>query len=446
MLDGLTAKLDAILKKIKGRGVLNEQNISDSLREVRLALLEADVNFKVVKDFVDRVKEKALGKDVMESLTPGQQFIKIVHTELCGLMGESQTPLHLSPNPPTIIMLVGLQGSGKTTTAGKIANYFSKSSKKVFLVPADTARPAAIQQLITLGSQLKIDTYDPLDEKSPIKICKDAAERAWRQGYDLAIVDTAGRLHIDSDLMNELKEIKGKINPNEVLLVADAMTGQDAVNIAERFNADIGLTGVILTKLDGDARGGAVLSIKSVTGKPIKFIGTGEKLDALEPFHPDRMASRILGMGDVLSLIEKAQEVYDQKNAEALEKKFRSQTFTLVDFMDQLRQIKKMGSLDQIIGMIPGLNKLGGLSGAALPEKEITKVEAMINSMTKKERLNPDIINGSRRKRIAGGSGTQVQDVNRLLKQFLQMKKMMKTMMSGGKRARFMPNAFPFMR
>ena len=446
MLDGLTAKLDTILKKIKGRGVLNEQNISESLREVRLALLEADVNFKVVKDFIDRVREKALGKDVMESLTPGQQFIKIVHAELCGLMGESQTPLHLSPNPPTVIMLVGLQGSGKTTTAGKIANYFSKNSKKVFLIPADTARPAAIQQLITLGDQLKINTYNPLDEKSPIKICKDAYDVAWRQGYDLAIVDTAGRLHIDSDLMNELKEIKGNINPNEVLLVADAMTGQDAVNIAERFNTDIGLTGVILTKLDGDARGGAVLSIKSVTGKPIKFIGTGEKLDALEPFHPDRMASRILGMGDVLSLIEKAQEVYDQKKAEVLEKKLRSQTFTLEDFMDQLRQIKKMGSLDQIIGMIPGLNRLGGLSGAALPEKEITKVEAMINSMTKKERLNPDIINGSRRKRIANGSGTLVQDVNRLLKQFLQMKKMMKTMMAGGKRARFMPNAFPFMR
>ncbi len=446
MLDGLTAKLDTILKKIKGRGVLNEQNISESLREVRLALLEADVNFKVVKDFIDRVREKALGSEVMESLTPGQQFIKIVHTELCSLMGESQTPLHLSSNPPTVIMLVGLQGSGKTTTAGKIANYFSKNSKKVFLIPADTARPAAIQQLITLGNQLKIDAYNPLDEKSPVKICKDAYDAAWRQGYDLAIVDTAGRLHIDSDLMNELKEIKGKINPNEVLLVADAMTGQDAVNIAERFNTEIGLTGVILTKLDGDARGGAVLSIKSVTGKPIKFIGTGEKLDALEPFHPDRMASRILGMGDVLSLIEKAQEVYDQKNAEVLEKKLRSQTFTLEDFMDQLRQIKKMGSLDQIIGMIPGLNKLGGLSGAALPEKEITKVEAMINSMTKNERLNPDIINGSRRKRIANGSGTLVQDVNRLLKQFLQMKKMMKTMMSAGKRARFMPNAFPFMR
>ncbi len=446
MLDGLTSKLDAILKKIKGRGVLNEQNISDSLREVRLALLEADVNFKVVKDFIDKVRENALGSDVMESLTPGQQFIKIVHAELCGLMGEMQTPLHLSPNPPTIIMLVGLHGSGKTTTAGKIAGYFSKNNKKVFLVPADTARPAAIQQLITLGSQLKIDAFNPSDEKSPVKICKDAYDTAWRQGYDVAIIDTAGRLHIDSDLMNELKEIKGKINPNEILLVADAMTGQDAVNIAERFNTDIGLTGVVLTKLDGDARGGAVLSIKAVTGKPIKFIGTGEKLDALEPFHPDRMASRILGMGDVLSLIEKAQEVYDQKKAEVLEKKLRTQSFTLEDFMDQLRQIKKMGSLDQIIGMIPGLNRIGGLSGAALPEKEITKVEAMINSMTKKERINPDIINGSRRKRIANGSGTQVQDVNRLLKQFLQMKKMMKSMMSGGKRARFMPNAFPFMR
>ncbi|MBI5042394.1 MAG: signal recognition particle protein [Nitrospirae bacterium] len=446
MLDGLTSKLDAILKKIKGRGVLNEQNISDSLKEVRLALLEADVNFKVVKDFIDKIKEKALGKEVMESLTPGQQFIKIVHTELCALMGETQTPLHLSPNPPTIIMLVGLQGSGKTTTAGKIAGYFSKNNKKVFLVPADTARPAAIQQLITLGSQLKIDTFNPSDEKSPVKICKDAYDTAWRQGYDVAIIDTAGRLHIDSDLMNELKEIKGKINPNEVLLVADAMTGQDAVNIAERFNTDIGLTGVVLTKLDGDARGGAVLSIKAVTGKPIKFIGIGEKLDALEPFHPDRMASRILGMGDVLSLIEKAQEVYDQKKAEVLEKKLRTQSFTLEDFMDQLRQIKKIGSLDQIIGMIPGLNRLGNVSNTALPEKEITKVEAIINSMTKKERLNSDIINGSRRKRIANGSGTQVQDVNRLLKQFLQMKKMMKTMMSGGKRARFMPNAFPFMR
>lgn len=446
MFEGLTSKFDAILKRLKGRGVLNEQNINDSLRDVRLALLEADVNFKVVKDFIDNVKEKALGSEVMSSLTPGQQFIKIVHSELCGLMGERQTQLHLSPNPPTIIMLVGLQGSGKTTTAGKVANYFHKNNKKVLLVPADTSRPAAIQQLIILGAQLNIDTYNPFDEKNPVSICKDASEKAWRQGYDVAILDTAGRLHVDSDLMKELKEIRDKTSPNETLLVADAMTGQDAVNIAGQFNNDIGLTGVILTKLDGDARGGAVLSIKAVTGKPIKFIGIGEKLDALEVFHPDRMASRILGMGDVLSLIEKAQEVFDQKKVEALEKKLHSRSFTLEDFIDQLKQIKKMGPIDQIIGMIPGLNKLGGIPDAAMPEKEITKIEAIINSMTKKERQTSDIINGSRRKRIASGSGTQVQDVNRLLKQFLQMKKMMKSMMAAGGKGRFMRNPMAFIK
>ncbi|MBI5182362.1 MAG: signal recognition particle protein [Nitrospirae bacterium] len=446
MFEGLTTKFDAILKRLKGRGVLNEQNINDSLREVRLALLEADVNFKVVKDFIDNVKEKALGSEVMSSLTPGQQFIKIVHSELCRIMGERQATLHLSPNPPTIIMLVGLQGSGKTTTAGKAANYFNKNSKKVLLVPADTRRPAAVEQLTLLGKQLNINTYSISDEKDPVRICKAASDAAWKEGYDVAILDTAGRLHIDSDLMNELKEIKEKTNPNEILLVADAMTGQDAVNIAEQFNNEIGLTGVILTKIDGDARGGAVLSIKAVTGKPIKFVGTGEKLDALEVFHPERVASRILGMGDILSLIEKAEEALDQQQVKTLGKKLQSESFTLEDFLDQLRQIKKIGSLDQIISMIPGLNKLGNLSGSALPEKEVVKIEAIINSMTKKERQSSDIINGSRRKRIASGSGTQVQDVNRLLKQFLQMKKMMKSMMAAGGKGRFMRNPMAFMR
>ncbi len=446
MLSGLTSKLDAILKKIKGRGVLNEETISESLREVRLALLEADVNFKVVKDFIGNVKERALGSDVMESLTPGQQFVKIVHSELCRIMGEKQTSLHLSPNPPTIIMLVGLQGSGKTTTAGKVANYFNKNNKKVLLVPADTRRPAAVEQLTLLGKQLNINTYNAGEEKDPVRICKAASDAAWKEGYDVAVLDTAGRLHIDSDLMNELKEIRAKAAPHEVLLVADAMTGQDAVNIAEQFNNEIGLTGVILTKLDGDARGGAVLSIKAVTGKPIKFVGTGEKLDAFDVFYPDRMASRILGMGDILSLIEKAEEAFDQKNVQALGNKLQSDAFTLEDFLDQLRQIKKIGSLDQIIGMIPGLNKLGNLSGAALPEKEVVKVEAIINSMTKRERLNPEIINGNRKKRISSGSGTQVQDVNRLLKQFLQMKKMMKSMMAAGGKGRFMHNPMAFMR
>jgi signal recognition particle subunit SRP54 len=430
MFDSLSGKLESVFKKLRSRGTLKEDDVKEALREVRLALLEADVNFKVVKEFVGKVQERAIGQEILSSITPGQQVVKIVHEELAALLGGTQAKLYLSPNPPTIIMLVGLQGSGKTTTAGKLARNFKKDGRRVLLVPADTRRPAAVQQLITLAKQVGVDAYGS-EEKDPVVICSAAVKQAVSSLYEVVILDTAGRLQIDEPLMEELRQIKAGVKPGEVLFVADAMTGQEAVNIAAKFNSDLGFDGVVLTKLDGDARGGAALSVRSVTGKPLKFVGIGEKLDALEPFHPDRMASRILGMGDVMSLIEKAQDSVDQEEAVKLAKKLKKNSFDLEDFRSQLKQVKKLGGLEQIMGMIPGMGKMK-LPDAQVNEKELTKVDAIISSMTPKERTDHLIINGSRRARIAKGSGTQVQDVNRLLKQFTEMRKMMKSM-SGGK-------------
>jgi len=430
MFDTLTGKLDAVFKKLRGRGVLKEDDVKEAMREVRLALLEADVNFKVVKEFIGKVQERAVGREILASLTPGQQVIKVVHEELVALLGGTQSKLHLSPNPPTVIMMVGLQGSGKTTTAGKLAKNFKKDGRKVLLVPADTRRPAAIEQLKTLARQVGVDAFTSASS-DPVAICRDAKAHAERSLFEVVILDTAGRLQIDGPLMEELRQIKAGVKPHEVLFVADAMTGQEAVNIAETFNKELGFDGVVLTKLDGDARGGAALSVKAVTGRPIKFTGVGEKLDALEPFFPDRMASRILGMGDVMSLIEKAQETVDAEEAAKLAKKLKQSSFDLEDFRTQLKQVKKMGGLGSIMGMIPGMNKMK-LPDAEVNDKELTKVDAIISSMTPRERANHTIINGSRRSRIAKGSGTQVQDVNRLLKQFAEMQKMMK-MMKGGK-------------
>jgi len=429
MFDSLTGKLEAVFKKLRGRGVLKEDDVKEALREVRLALLEADVNFKVVKEFINRVQARAVGQEILSSLTPGQQVIKIVHEELAALLGGSQAKLHLSPNPPTVIMMVGLQGSGKTTTSGKLAKNFKKDGRRVLLVPADTRRPAAIQKLVTLAKQVGVDAY-PSEIKDPVSICREAVKHAASSLYEVVILDTAGRLQIDEPLMEELRQIKATVKPHETLFVADAMTGQEAVNIAEKFNASVGFDGVVLTKLDGDARGGAALSVRAVTGKPLKFVGVGEKLDALEPFHPDRMASRILGMGDVMSLIEKAQEGVDQEEALKLAKKLKKNSFDLDDFRNQLKQVKKLGGLEQIMGMVPGMNKMK-LPDAGVNEKELAKVDAIISSMTPKERMDYTIINGSRRSRIAKGSGTQVQDINRLLKQFAEMRKMMKSMSSG---------------
>jgi len=430
MFDTLTGKLDAVFKKLRGRGVLKEDDVKEAMREVRLALLEADVNFKVVKEFIGKVQERAVGREILASLTPGQQVIKVVHEELVALLGGTQSKLHLSPNPPTVIMMVGLQGSGKTTTAGKLAKNFKKDGRKVLLVPADTRRPAAIEQLKTLARQVGVDAFTSASS-DPVAICRDAKAHAERSLFEVVILDTAGRLQIDGPLMEELRQIKAGVKPHEVLFVADAMTGQEAVNIAETFNKELGFDGVVLTKLDGDARGGAALSVKAVTGRPIKFTGVGEKLDALEPFFPDRMASRILGMGDVMSLIEKAQETVDAEEAAKLAKKLKQSSFDLEDFRTQLKQVKKMGGLGSIMGMIPGMNKMK-LPDAEVNDKELTKVDAIISSMTPRERANHTIINGSRRSRIAKGSGTQVQDVNRLLKQFAEMQKMMK-MMKGGR-------------
>jgi signal recognition particle subunit SRP54 len=430
MFDSLSGKLESVFKKLRGRGVLKEDDVKEALREVRLALLEADVNFKVVKEFIGKVQDRAVGQEILSSLTPGQQVIKIVHEELVALLGGTQAKLYLSPNPPTVIMLVGLQGSGKTTTAGKLAKNFKKDGRRVLLVPADTQRPAAVQQLITLAKQVGVEAYLS-EEQNPVVICRAAVKHAASSLYEVVILDTAGRLQIDEPLMDELRQIKSGVKPSEVLFVADAMTGQEAVNIASKFNADLGFDGVVLTKLDGDARGGAALSVRSVTGKPLKFVGMGEKLDALEPFHPDRMASRILGMGDVMSLIEKAQETVGEEEAKKLAKKLKKNSFDLEDFRSQLKQVKKLGGLEQIMGMIPGMGKMK-LPDAQINEKELTKVDAIISSMTSKERTDYLIINGSRRARIAKGSGTQVQDVNRLLKQFAEMRKMIKSM-SGGK-------------
>ena len=432
MFDSLTEKLNSVFKKLRGHGKLTEQNISDALKEVRLALLEADVNFKVVKDFIDRIRVRALGQEVLGSLTPGQQVVKIVHEELVSLMGGSNTRLNLSYKPPIPVMLVGLQGSGKTTTAAKLGKFLKDKGRKPYLVPADVRRPAAIEQLKKLGEQLSIPVYPSDPQESPVTICRKAIQWAEGESGDVVLIDTAGRLHIDEDLMKELEQIKREVTPREILLVADAMTGQDAVQVAKKFNETLDLQGVILTKLDGDARGGAALSIKAVTGKPIKFMGVGEKLDALELFHPDRMASRILGMGDVLSLIEKAQETIDEKKAQELQKKLLKDSFTLEDFGEQLKQIKKMGSIDQILSMIPGMGKLKLPKDFQASEKELGRVEAIINSMTREERRHPEVLNGSRRLRIAKGSGTTVQDVNQLLKQYLQTKKMLRTFRKGG--------------
>jgi signal recognition particle subunit SRP54 len=443
MFESLSDKLDSIFKKLKGKGLLNEEDVDVALKEIRLALLEADVNFKVVKDFIQHVRERAIGKEVLESLSPGQQVVKIVHEELCSLLGTTNTRIQLSPNPPTIIMLVGLQGSGKTTTAAKLARHFKKEGRRPMLVAADLKRPAAIDQLITLGKQLDIPVYYSKETQDPVYLSENAIKQAKLDGRDVVILDTAGRLHIDEELMDELSRVKSAVNPKETLLVADAMTGQDAVNISKSFSEKIGIDGVILTKMDGDARGGAALSIRSVTGKPIKFIGTGEKIDMLEPFHPERVASRILGMGDVLTLIEQAQRQFDQKEAEKLQKKILEESFTFEDLRDQLKKIRSMGPLENLLSMIPGIGK--AVKDIKVDEKEFIKIEAIINSMTKEERRNHNIINGSRRRRIALGSGTTVSDVNRLIKQYLEMKKMMKMFKGGvGKKGLRLPKFMPF--
>ncbi len=425
MFEQLTERFEVLFKKLRGRGKLTQSNIQEALKETRRALLEADVNYKVVKEFTDNVKNKALGEKVLSSITPGQQFVKIVNDQLTFLLGQESQEVKFSSSPPTIWMLVGLQGSGKTTACGKLAKYFRKKGKRPLLVAADVKRPAAIDQLIILGKNLDIPVFSDSNNFSPEKICENAKKKAKDEDFDLLIIDTAGRLHIDKELMDELRRIKKKMEPDEVILVADAMTGQDAVNIAFSFEKEVGLDGVFLTKMDGDARGGAALSIKAVCGKPIKFIGVGEKLDALELFYPDRMASRILGMGDVVSLVEKAQDTISLEEAQKLEKKLKKQRYTLRDFYDQLQQIKKMGPLDSILGMIPNIGTKA-LKGLSFDEKDLTKVEAMINSMTEKEKERPEIIDGSRRRRIAQGSGTSVQDVNRLLKQFSTMQMMLK--------------------
>ncbi|MBE9530601.1 MAG: signal recognition particle protein [Proteobacteria bacterium] len=434
MFDNLSDRLDAVFKKLKGHGKLTEKNIEEGLKEVRMALLEADVHYKVVKKFVADIKERALGQEVMESLTPGQQVIKIVDQELTELMGGRLENLNLSGSHPASIMLVGLQGSGKTTTAGKLAVYLRKQGRKPYLVPADIYRPAAIDQLNKLGDQLGVPVFPSNPEIDPVKICQQARTTAHRELCDTLLIDTAGRLHIDEELMTELCRIKDAVKPSDILLVADAMTGQDAVNIAESFNNTLNIGGVILTKMDGDARGGAALSIKSVTDKPIKFIGVGEKLSDLEPFHPDRMSSRILGMGDVLTMIEKAQTIVDEKKAVELEKRLRKNEFTLEDFRDQMVQIRKMGSISELINMIPGMGKIKQLKNLEVDENEFIKIEAIINSMTPQERHQHTLIKGSRRKRIAKGSGTSVQDINNLLKNYTQVVKMMKKINKGGMR------------
>jgi signal recognition particle subunit SRP54 len=432
MFESLSEKLSLTLKKLRGHGRLSEKNIQDALQEVRLALLEADVHYRVVKKFIEDIRQQAMGQEVLESLTPGQQVVKIVHEELSRLMGGARQELNLIGRTPFSIMLVGLQGSGKTTTAGKLALHLRKHGRNPFLVPADIYRPAAVDQLRKLGSQIAIPTFETDQKLKPEEICQEALSKAGAAGADVLVMDTAGRLHIDDELMAELVRIKDRVHPTEILLVADAMTGQDAVNVAKNFNDLLDITGVILTKMEGDARGGAALSLKSVTNKPIKFIGVGEKLDALEPFYPDRMASRIMGMGDVMSLIERAQAEYDEKEVLKLAKKLKKREFDLEDFQSQLKQMKKMGSLEHILSMLPGLGQLKQLKNLKPDEKEVIRIEAIINSMTWEERRNYKIINGSRRKRIASGSGTSVQDVNRLLKSFAQTKKMMENMTGKG--------------
>ncbi|MCR8745192.1 signal recognition particle protein [Romboutsia lituseburensis] len=427
IFEGLSDKLQGALGKLKSKGKLTEKDVKDAMREVKLALLEADVNFKVVKDFIKKVQERCVGQEVMESLTPAQHVIKIVNEELTSLMGDVSSKVMISPKPPTVIMMVGLQGAGKTTTSGKLGGYFKKQGKRPLLVACDVYRPAAIKQLQVVGEKLDIPVFNMGDKESPVNIAKAGLSHALKNNNDLVIIDTAGRLHIDETLMDELKNIKSEVKPHEILLVVDSMTGQDAVNVAESFNEALGVDGVVLTKLDGDTRGGAALSIRAVTQKPIKFIGMGEKLDDLEPFHPDRMASRILGMGDILSLIEKAQETLDLEKAKELEQKIKKQELDFEDFLEQMEQIQNMGPLDKIIGMIPGMgNVKDQLGDVDLNGKEMKRTKAIVQSMTVEERRNPSILNASRKKRIAKGSGTSVQDVNRLIKQFNEMKKMMK--------------------
>jgi signal recognition particle subunit SRP54 len=434
MFENLSDKLDSVFRKLKGHGKLSEKNIEEGLKEVRMALLEADVHYRVAKKFIVAVKKRALGQEVLASLTPGQQVIKIVNEELTELMGTSHEDLNLSGPSPVALMLVGLQGSGKTTTAGKLAVFLRDNGRKPYLVPADVYRPAAIDQLKKLGSQLDVPVFSSSADMDPVQICREAKTAAHREDCDTLLLDTAGRLHVDEELMNELSRIKNELKPSDILLVADAMTGQDAVNIAQSFDETLDIGGVVLTKMDGDARGGAALSIKSITGKPIKFIGVGEKLNELEPFHPDRLASSILGMGDVLTLIEKAQGAVDEKKAAELEKKLRKSQFTLEDFRDQMVQIRKMGSLGDIMKMIPGMGKMKQLKNLDVDETEFVRIEAIINSMTPRERQQHTIINGSRRRRIAKGSGTRVQDVNRLIKNYAQMLKMLKKINKGGMR------------
>ncbi|WP_075617531.1 signal recognition particle protein [Paenisporosarcina indica] len=427
--EGLAERLQGTIQRIKGKGKVSEADVKEMMRDVRRALIEADVNLKVVKDFVKVVSERAVGVDVMKSLTPGQQVIKIVKEELTVLMGGEQSPIQFAKKPPTVIMMVGLQGAGKTTTTGKLANILRKKyNRNPLLVAADIYRPAAIQQLQTIGKQLSLPVFSLGTDVSPVEIVRQALEQSKVDHNDVVIIDTAGRLHIDEKLMQELKDIRALKEPDEVFLVVDAMTGQDAVNVAQSFDETVGITGVVLTKLDGDTRGGAALSIRSIAQKPIKFVGMGEKMDALEPFHPERMASRILGMGDMMSLIEKAQANVDEEKAKELEEKFRTQSFTFDDFIDQMNQVKQMGPLEDIIKMLPGAGKIKGLENAKVDEKQMGRVEAIIYAMTPQEKTTPDIINSSRKKRIAKGSGTSIQDVNRLLKQFEDMKKMMKQM------------------
>jgi signal recognition particle subunit SRP54 len=427
--EGLADRLQNTIQKIRGKGKVSETDVKEMMRDVRLALLEADVNFKVVKDFVKKVSERAVGQEVLKSLSPGQQIVKIVNEELTTLMGGEQSKIAVSTRPPTVIMMVGLQGAGKTTTTGKLANLLRKKyNRKPLLVAADIYRPAAIKQLQTLGKQLDMPVFSLGDQVSPVEIAKQAVLEAKNEHLDYVLIDTAGRLHIDEVLMAELKDIKELTKPDEIFLVVDAMTGQDAVNVAQSFNEQLGLTGVVLTKLDGDTRGGAALSIRAVTQIPIKFVGLGEKLDAIEPFHPERMASRILGMGDVLTLIEKAQANVDEEKAKELEQKMRTSTFTLEDFLEQLAQVRNLGPLDELLKMMPGANKIKGLNNMTVDEKQIAHVEAIIRSMTKAEKARPEILNSNRKRRIAKGSGRTVPEVNRLLKQFEDMKKMMKQM------------------
>jgi len=440
MFETLSEKLDAVFSKLKGKGLLTEADIDAALKEIRMSLLEADVNFKVVKSFIENLKTKAVGKEVLESLTPGQQVVKIVNEELCTLLGGTNERIKLAPNPPTIIMMIGLQGSGKTTTAAKLALHFRTAGRRPMLAAADLQRPAAIQQLITLGKQVEVPVHHSFDDKDPVKVAQGSIEKAKTEAADILIIDTAGRLHIDEELMEQLDHIRKAVNPTEVLFVADAMTGQEAVTIAGQFNDRIGIDGIILTKMDGDARGGAALSIRTVTSKPIKFIGVGEKIDMLEPFYPDRVANRILGMGDVLSLIEKAQQSFSEDEAGNLQKKILEDSFDFEDLRDHLRKLRSMGPLENILSMIPGLGKQ--LKGVNVDHKDLIKVESIINSMTPYERTHPKALDGSRKRRIANGSGTTPADVNKVIKQQKEMKKMLKRFK--GKKGLRLPGNLPF--